>query len=95
MRKLTVILGQNIEVEGINLSTTLKAFRNELKSKGFTEVNTVYRAGKHVVTFLTEKVGRLNLIDAKLIKGSKEEREEYKLKTKNIKTKINNFGYAW
>lgn len=95
MKKLTVVLGENSKVEGISLNTSLKEFRNQLEKKGFTEINTVYRAGKHIVTFITEGMNRLSLIDAGLIRGSKKERTEYKAKTKDVVTKIHNFGYAW
>ena len=95
MKRVTVILRENEKVEGINVNTTLKGFRKQLKDKGYTEVNTIYRSGRHIVTFLTENVDRLNLIDAGLIRGSKKEREDYKLKTKDIKSKFANFGYTW
>lgn len=95
MKRVTVILGEELKVNGLNTNTTLKEFRKQLNAKGFTEINTIYKAGKHIVTFLTEKVTRLMLIDAQLIKGTKVEREEYKLKAKDFKTKMSNFGYGW
>ena len=93
--KIAVILGQNAKVEGLDLNVNLQQFRKQLKDKGYTEVNTVYRSGNHLVTFLTEKVNDLGLIDAKLIKGTKKQREEYAIKTKDVKSKIANFGYCW
>lgn len=95
MKKITVTLGQNTYEEGMNLNVTLKQFRDQLNQMGYTEVNTVYRAGKHIVTFLTGDMSRLQLIDSGLIKGTRMEKKEYKSKTNDVKTKINSFGYSW
>lgn len=82
-------------VNGMDLSVDLKGFRNQLNKKGYTEINTYLEDGKRVVEFITEKLTRLQLIDAGLIKGTKEERQAYKEATKTVISKKSNFGYAW
>ena len=95
MKRLIVTLGTEEIVEGINANQTLKNFRAALKKKGYTEINTVYKNGKHIVEFITKEMKRIELIDAGLIKGTKEEQKEYSLKTKDTYTKKSNLGYAW
>ena len=61
MTKQTVILNQSKEESTLTIgdvklqtnNTTLKQFRQQLTKAGFTEINTVYRAGKHVITFIS------------------------------------------
>ena len=95
MRKVIATVGEKMKIEGVDFNTTLKGVREQLQKKGYTEINVVYRAGKHIITFLTGSIDRLILIDVGLIKGSKEERKQHIEKTKNIKVKIDNLGYAW
>ena len=99
MRKETVVLnprGAEKElVNGLNLNTNLKEFRKQLDKLGCTEINTYKKDGKQVVEFLTAKITRMQLIDAGLIKGSKEERQAYNEATKSQLSKKTNFGYAW
>lgn len=99
MRKETVVLNPTgVEkelVNGLDLNTNLKEFRKQLDKLGYTEINTYKRDGKQVVEFVTTKKTRLELIDAGLIKGSKEERQAYYEATKSPLLKKTNFGYAW
>lgn len=78
MKKVTVILGEEKEVEGINLNTTVKGFRQQLTEKYYTEIGCVYRAGKHVFTFITDKLNRKTLVEAGLVKPTKEEKKDLK-----------------
>ena len=99
--KTTVILNQSTEdlkVEGININgTSLKQFRAELTKKGFTEINTIYRSGKHVVTFITMAVKEIVLADSGLIRGSKAIRAELKRLNTSFdgKLKLNTLGYSF
>lgn len=99
MMKQTVILNPtNTEKEmvlGLNLSTTLKDFRKQLANKGYTEVNTYKKEGKVVAEFITEKLTRLQMIDSGVIKGTREERKQYREMTKSPRVKKANFGYTW
>ena len=99
--KTTVVLNQSTEdlkVEGIAVNkTTLKQFRADLKKYGFTEVSTIYRGGKHVVTFITMVVKEIVLADSGLIRGNKAIRTELKrLNTSyDNKLKFNMLGYSF
>ena len=98
--KTTVVLNQSndteVKVEGININgTSLKQFRAELTKKGFTEINTIYRSGKHVVTFITMAVKEIVLADSGLIRGSKAIRAELKRLNKDSKLKFNTLGYSF
>lgn len=103
--KTTVVLNQSTEdlkVEGIKTNgTTLKQFRADLVKKGFTEINTIYRSGKHVVTFVTETVKEIVLADSGLIKGSKKVRAELKKLNNSLdykgmkKLKYDTLGYSF
>ena len=97
--KTTVVLNQSTEdlkVEGIKINgTSLKQFRAELSKKGFTEINTIFRSGKHVVTFVTETIKEIVLADSGLIKGSKLIRTELKRLNKDSKLKFNTLGYSF
>lgn len=39
----------------------LKEFREELSRKGYTEINTIYRSGYHVVKYITAPLTRQDL----------------------------------
>ena len=97
--KTTVVLNQSTEelkVEGIKINgTSLKQFRTELAKKGFTEVNTIFRGGKHVVTFVTETIKEIVLADSGLIRGSKLIRTELKRLNRDSKLKFNTLGYSF
>ena len=70
MRREIVVLRNNEKekVLGLNTNTSLKEFRNQLKEKEYTEINTIYRAGHHIVEFLTVNLSRQELINAGFIK---------------------------
>ena len=109
--KTTVILNQTVGANGTEVSdtlkvgdvklkvtgTTLKQFRADLKKYGFTEVSTIYRGGKHVVTFITMVVKEIVLADSGLIRGNKAIRTELKrLNTSyDNKLKFNMLGYSF
>ena len=100
--KQTIVLnnGQGvIKVDGksINTEVSLKDFRKQLQQLGCTELRQLYRAGKHVVEFLTYAVkNRLMLVDSGFIKGTKEERKELKrIKGLNPKDRVNVIGYSF
>ena len=103
MTKQTVILNQSKEESTLTIgdvklqtnNTTLKQFRQQLTKAGFTEINTVYRAGKHVITFISGISNELQLADSGLIKGSKKVREELKKLNVNRKLKQNVLGYSF
>ena len=46
--------------------------RKSFKTKGFTEVQVLYRAGQYVITYLTEKVDKFGLMSSGWMKQSKE-----------------------
>lgn len=50
----------------------LQGFRKTMKSKGFTEVELLYRAGQYVLTYLTESVDKFGLMASGWMKQSKE-----------------------
>lgn len=101
--KTTVILNQSNEESILTIgdvklktnNTTLKQFRQQLAKAGFTEINTIYRAGKHVVTFITSVVSELVLIDSGLIRGTKKARAELKKLNNNRKLKHDVLGYSF
>ena len=103
--KTTVVLNQSTEdlkVEGIKINnTTLKQFRTELTKKGFTEVKTIFRGGKHVVTFVTMAVKEIVLADGGLIRGSKKVRTELNKLNNSLdfkgmkKLKYETLGYSF
>lgn len=71
MRREIVTLNNNTQarkVAGININTTLKDFREQLKAKGYTEIRTIYRAGHHIVEFITATLTQDELRAAGLIK---------------------------
>ena len=70
MRREIVTLKNNekVKVLGLNTDTNLKEFRSQLKDKGFTEIRTIYRAGYHVVEFITAALSQDELLAAGLIK---------------------------
>lgn len=95
--KTSIIVGDVIVVEGIEsgFGSTLQDIRKQLEDKGYTEVRTLYKGGKHIVEFITRDVSNIKLIDAGLIRGTKAEREEYKTLTKTPLEKKNNLGYSY
>lgn len=99
MRREVVVLNPTATekeiVNGMNVNVNLKGFRDQLNEKGYTEINTYLKDGKRLVEFITEKLTRIQLIDAGLIRGTKEERQAYKEATKTVIAKKSNFGYAW
>lgn len=70
MRREIVTLNNNekVKVLGLNTNTGLKEFRAQLKDKGYTEIRTIYRAGYHVVEFITATLSQDELFTAGLIK---------------------------
>ena len=56
------------EIITLKAGESLKNFREKLKNKGYTEINTIYRAGCHVVEYITATLTRQELADAGLIK---------------------------
>lgn len=46
----------------------LKEFRKELERKGYTEINTIYRAGFHVVKYITVPLSRQDLVSLGFIR---------------------------
>lgn len=56
------------EIITLKAGESLKDFREKLKNKGYTEINTIYRAGCHVVEYITATLTRQELADAGLIK---------------------------
>ena len=99
MKKVTVTIGDfcNLdETEGIKTyKKSLKDVRKQLENKGFIELNVQYKAGKHILTYITEKVDRLILIDSGLIKGTKAERKQLARVKDNPKEKYNLLGYSY
>ena len=102
--KTTVILNETNEEEYFILNgahipltnTTLQQFRENLKKHNGTEINTIYRAGKYVVTFITDKLNRIQLVDCGLIKGTREERKELKkIRSLSPKEQVQKIGYCW
>lgn len=71
MRREIVTLNNSTQarkVAGININTTLKDFREQLKAKEYTEIKTIYRAGHHIVEFITATLTQDELRAAGLIK---------------------------
>lgn len=98
MRREVIVLKNGVGVEfvdGLDINTNLKGFRQQLKRKGYTEINTYIKNGERVVEFITDTLDRIHLIDAGLIRGTRKERSEYKKLTKDTFTKKQSFGYAW
>lgn len=99
MKKITVTIGDfcNLdETEGIKTyKKSLKDVRKQLENKGFMELNVQYKAGKHILTYITEKVDRLILIDSGLIKGTKAERKQLTRVKDNPKDKYSLLGYSY
>lgn len=56
------------EVITLKAGESLKDFREKLKNKGYTEINTIYRAGCHVVEYITATLTRQELANAGLIR---------------------------
>lgn len=56
------------EITTLRAGESLKDFREKLKNKGYTEINTIYRAGHHVVEYITATLTRQELADAGLIR---------------------------
>ena len=46
------------EIITLRAGESLKDFREKLKNKGYTEINTIYRAGCHVVEYITATLTR-------------------------------------
>lgn len=75
MRKEIVTLGTDVILEGLlDANVSLKNFREQLKKRSFTEVGTIYKAGKHIVTFVTAKLTREQLIDLGYVKATKQDK---------------------
>lgn len=61
--------------EGLTCNVTLQQFRRYLFDNGYTEIRTIYRAGKHIVEYFKGKLTRGQLIDAGYVKPTKEEKK--------------------
>ena len=59
----------------ITTKEELLKVRKNFEAKGFTEVKLLYRAGKYVLTYLTEKVDNFGLMASVWLKPSKEFKE--------------------
>ena len=69
------------EVKVLESKEELLRFRKELKTKGYTEANLVYRNGGYELTYLTGQVDLFGLMEIGFVKASKEFKE-FKKKNK-------------
>ena len=92
---ISTIQREGIKEITLNSKTELKQFRESVKDKDITEINLIYRAGKYIIKVINQKLNRLQMIDAGLIKGTKKEKAEYEKLTETPKSKKQNLGYSW